>query len=57
MTTTISDIYNIEHSFLGKRFYMYLSKLWYFISLGFDLFKSLTPANDQRRLQMKLQTK
>ena len=56
MTTIISDIYKIEHNVFRKRFYMYLSKLGYLLSLGFDLFKILTVANDQHSWQMKLQT-
>jgi len=47
MTTTISDIYKIKQNVLRKRFYMYISKLGYLLSLCFDLFKILTSANDQ----------
>jgi hypothetical protein len=55
MTTTISDIYKIEQNVLRKRFY--IPKLNYLLSLGFDLLKILTAANDQSSWQMKLQAK
>lgn len=57
MTTTISDICKTEQNILRKRFHMHISKLGYMLSLGFDLFKILTAANDQRSWKMKLEAK
>lgn len=48
MTTTISDIYKTDQNVLRKRFYNYIFKLGYLFGLGFDLFKILTAANDQK---------